>query len=211
MKTRIFISALVSVVTIGAVAFASACSSPENLSSPKVGEAAPGFTAVDSNGNEINLADYAGKYVVLEWSNFGCPFVKKHYDSGNMQDLQTRWTAEEVVWLSVVSSAPGKQGHYPPEEMNAEFTSRNASPSAIIMDEDGSVGQAYGARTTPHMFVIDPQGTLIYMGAIDDKPTTDQEDVEGAVNYVSAALEASMAGNFVEVTVTKPYGCNVKY
>ena len=178
---------------------------------PDVGKPAPGFTLPDSDGKQHALADYRGSYVVLEWTNHECPFVRKHYNSGNMQKLQKEATAEGVVWLSVISSAPGTQGHVSPAEANELTRERDAAPSAVLMDPEGTVGKAYGARTTPHMYIIDPQGTLIYMGGIDDKPSTRLSDVETATNYVRVALAEVKDGKPVSDAVTRPYGCSVKY
>lgn len=177
----------------------------------KVGNPAPDFTAKDSNGKVQKLSDYRGKYVVLEWHNRMCPYVHKHYASGNMQKLQKEWTAKGVVWFTVISSAPGKQGYMTAEEENAYVKKMNASPTAVLLDPSGEVGRLYDAKTTPHMFVINPQGILIYDGAIDNKPTTDLADVPTATNYVSQALEEAMAGKQVTTPVTRPYGCSVKY
>ncbi|MCB0220429.1 MAG: thioredoxin family protein [Chrysiogenetes bacterium] len=177
----------------------------------KPGEPAPAFTLQSSTGQEISLADYLGKYVVLEWLNHGCPYVKKHYKSGNMQKLQKRYTEKGVVWLSVISSAPGKQGHGSPEETEAQRKARGSNASAVLIDESGAVGKKYGAKATPHMYVITPEGTLAYVGAIDDRPTTDLADVDGAKNYVADALDALLAGKPVATSATKAYGCSVKY
>jgi peroxiredoxin len=176
-----------------------------------VGESAPSFTATDSNGKPESLADFKGKWVVLEWTNNECPFVKKHYGSGNMQKLQKLFTGKGVTWLSVVSSAPGQQGFVDGAKANALTRERGAAPSAVLLDPQGTLGRLYGAKTTPHMYVIDPQGKLVYNGAIDDKPSTDPSDVSGAKNYVSAALEQAMAGKAVAVASSAPYGCAVKY
>lgn len=178
---------------------------------PQIGKKAPSFSLTDIDGNTRSLEEFKGKHVVLEWTNPGCPFVKKHYDSGNMQALQKEWTGKEVIWLSVCSSAEGKQGHMTPAEWREWAEKEKASPTAVLLDPDGKVGKRYEAKTTPHMFVIDPKGTLIYMGAIDDKPSYDPADVKGAANHVSLALEASLAGKPVEVSSTRPYGCSVKY
>ncbi len=175
------------------------------------GDAAPEFTLTDTAGKEVSLADYQGKIVVLEWLNYGCPFVKKHYDSGNLPSLQKRYTAKDVVWLSINSSAEGKQGYMPGQELAEASEKRGNKATAILLDTDGKVGKAYGARTTPHMYVIGKDGRLAYMGALDDKPTTDQSDLGEATNYVAAAVDALMAGGGVEVTKVKPYGCGVKY
>jgi hypothetical protein len=177
----------------------------------KPGEQAPDFKGVDSNGKVQTLAQYRGKYVVLEWANKGCPFEQKHYKSGNMERLQREWTAKGVVWLSVISSAPGQDGYVTPPEENEYLRTMKAAPSAAILDPSGMIGRLYSAKTTPDMFVIDPQGRLVYEGAIDDQPTPDPASLNGAKNYVSAALEASMAGRPVEVAVTRSYGCSVKY
>jgi len=177
----------------------------------RVGEKAPGFTATDSNGVQRDLSGYAGKYVVLEWHNNGCPYVRKQYDSGNMQKLQKEWTARGVVWLTVISSAPGKQGYVTAGEENAYVKKMNAAPTAALLDPAGRLGHLYDAKTSPHMFIIGPSGTLIYNGAIDDQPTTDPASVAGAKNYVSQALAEAMAGKPVSVPTSPPYGCSVKY
>lgn len=177
----------------------------------KAGEQAPDFTATDSNGKTHQLSDYRGRYVVLEWTNSGCPFTIKHYATGNMQKLQKEWTGKGVIWLTVLSSAPGKQGYKTPEQENAYLKQENASPTAVLMDPTGNLGHLYGAKTTPNMFVIDPKGKIIYAGAIDDKPTTDKSDVPLAKNYVNAALTEAMAGKAVSTPNTVPYGCSVKY
>jgi len=177
----------------------------------RVGEKAPDFTATDSNGAQHTLLQYAGKYVVLEWHNNGCPYVRKQYNSGNMQKLQKEWTARGVIWLTVISSAPGMQGYVTASEENAYIKQMNAAPTAALLDPAGKLGHLYDAKTSPHMFVIDPSGKLIYDGAIDDKPTPDLADVPGARNYVTEALTAAMAGKPVSVQTSRPYGCSVKY
>ena len=177
----------------------------------RIGEPAPDFTAVDSNGKSQRLSDYKGKYVVLEWHNQGCPYTKKHYESGNMQRLQKEWTAKGVVWFTVISSAPGTQGYVTPSQENDYVKQVNAVPTAVLMDPGGTLGHLYAAKTTPHMYIIDPKGNLIYNGAIDDKATTDTSDIAGASNYVSQALEQAMAGKPVANAATRPYGCSVKY
>ena len=178
---------------------------------PKIGAPAPDFTATDLQGKTQHLSDFKGKYVVLEWHNQGCPFVKKHYDSGNMQKLQKDLTAQGVVWLTVISSAPGKQGFVTPQEETKYLTEKQAAPSDVLLDPDGALGHLYGAKTTPHMFVIDERGVLVYAGAIDDKPSTDSADINGATNYVRAAYQEAKSGKPVSVTATAPYGCSVKY
>jgi len=177
----------------------------------RVGEAAPEFTATDTNGKLHKLSDYKGKFVVLEWSNRGCPYTQKQYNSGNMQKLQKEWTARGVIWLTVISSAPGKQGYITGPEENAYVKQVNAAPTAVLLDPTGALGHLYDAKTTPDIFIINPQGTLIYSGAIDDTPTTDVADVSKAKNYVSAALDEATAGKPVAVPTSRPYGCSVKY
>jgi thioredoxin-related protein len=176
-----------------------------------VGEAAPSFTATDSYGHQHSLVQYKGKYVILEWHNQGCPYTRKHYDSGNMQKLQKLWTSKGVIWFTVISSAPGEQGYVTAAQENAYVKRMGAAPTAVLLDPNGDLGHLYSAKTTPHMFVINPQGQLIYDGAIDDTPTPEQSDIAGATNYVTAALEESMAGKPVAVTASRPYGCSVKY
>jgi len=178
---------------------------------PAVGRPAPAFSAKDTRGTTRSLAEFRGKRVVLEWHNQGCPFVAKHYDSGNMQKLQRQLTADGAVWLTVISSAPGKQGHVTAAAADEYVAEKKAAPTAVLLDEDGSVGKAYGAKTTPHMFLIDEKGVLVYAGAIDDKPTVDRADVDGAKNYVLAAYEDVKAGKPVGLASTAPYGCSVKY
>jgi hypothetical protein len=177
----------------------------------KIGEAAPDFTATTSVGKTVRLSDYHGKYVVLEWHNNGCPYVGKHYNSGNMQKLQREWTGRGVIWLMVESSAPGKQGYVTAGDENAYLEKMKAAPTAALLDPLGEIGHLYEAKTSPQMVVINPAGILIYSGAIDDKPTTDLGDVATATNYVSQTLEESMAGKKVETPTTRPYGCSVKY
>ena len=177
----------------------------------EVGEPAPSFTLKAADGDKHSLSDFEGQYVVLEWLNFGCPFVGKHYGSGNMQRLQDTYTDEGVVWLSIVSSAPGKQGYYPPDEMVEQKKKHDGDMTAILMDPDGEVGKTYGATVTPHMYVVSPKGELLYRGGIDDKPTTDEADIEGATNYVRMALDAAMNGEEVRPKRAEPYGCTIKY
>jgi hypothetical protein len=176
-----------------------------------VGAPAPAFTGVDTKGRTHKLADFRGRWLVLEWHNNGCPYVKKHYGSGNMQALQREWTGKGVVWLSVISSAPGMQGFVTAAEADAYAAQSKAVPTAILLDPRGDIGHLYEARTTPQMFVVNPQGVLIYNGAIDDKPSTYQADIATATNYVSAALTQAMAGKAVTTPATRPYGCSVKY
>ena len=172
---------------------------------------APDFTLIDTQGTEHSLSDYAGEWVVLEWLNYDCPFVRKLYNSGNMQRLQEHYTELGVVWLSIVSSAPGQQGHFPPDEMNARTARHEGKQTAVLLDPSGQVGRAYGARTTPHMFVINPSGEIVYNGAIDDRPSPDPASLEGATNYVVRALTEATGGQPVTTARTQPYGCSVKY
>jgi peroxiredoxin len=181
------------------------------VAAPEVGQPAPEFTLTDSNGQSHNLSDFKGKFVVLEWLNHGCPFVQKHYAGGNMQGLQKEYTGKNVVWLSIVSSAPGKQGHMSPEETNKAKEEKGAAPTAVLIDADGTVGKLYNAKVTPELFVINPEGTLIYAGAIDDKKSVDASDVAGAKNYIKQALDEALAGNPVSEPTTGAYGCPVKY
>lgn len=178
---------------------------------PRVGAPAPAFTATDSQGKTDILDQFRGKYVVLEWHNQGCPYTRKHYESGNMQALQKEWTAKGVAWFTVISSAPGTQGYVTPAEENAYIAKMHAAPTAVLMDSQGKLARLYGAKTTPQMFVIDPAGKLIYDGAIDNRPTPDPDDINGAQNYVSEALIQAMAGKSVTTPYTRPYGCSVKY
>ena len=175
------------------------------------GEAAPEFTLTDSKGTSHNLSDFRGKLVVLEWLNHECPFVKKHYSGGDMQKLQKEYIDKGVVWLSIISSAPGKQGHRTGPQADADTKDKNASPTAVLLDPAGTVGQKYGAKTTPEMFVIDQEGKVIYAGAIDSIKSTDSADIAKAENHVRQALDAALAGKPVPTAKTAPYGCSVKY
>jgi peroxiredoxin len=198
-------------IRILATAVASMAVASLALATPIVGKVAPQFTATDSNGKSQSLVDFKGKTVVLEWTNDGCPYVKKHYGSGNMQKLQKEVTAAGGVWLSIISSAPGKQGYVKGPDANQLTASRGAHPTAVLLDPVGAIGRAYEAQTTPHMFVVDPSGVLRYMGAIDDQPTTDVSTVATARNYVREAFTAVSSGGKVLETATDPYGCSVKY
>jgi peroxiredoxin len=177
----------------------------------RVGDPAPDFSGTDSNGQTHKLSGYRGKFVVLEWTNNGCPYTQKHYSSGNMQSLQKEWTGKGVVWLTILSSAPGAQGYMTAADENAYIAKVHADPTAAILDPTGAIGREYSARTTPHMFVIDPSGKLIYAGAIDDHATTDPDDIKSSKNYVTEALTEAMAGKPVATSSTRPYGCSVKY
>ena len=195
---------------IGAVdSFARAL--PAEAAAAKVGEAAPAFTSTSTAGTTVSLAEYKGKLVVLEWTNHDCPYVRKHYETGNMQALQREATGAGVVWLTIISSAPGTQGYVKPAQADELTTSRKAGPTAVLLDPKGEVGKMYGATNTPHMYLVDKTGLLVYAGAIDDKPTSRRGDVQGANNYVHAALQSVSAGQPVKTPVTRAYGCTVKY
>jgi len=176
-----------------------------------VGQAAPAFSITDSRGLPVSLADFKGKHVVLEWVNPGCPFVKKHYDSGNLPGTQKNATGKGVVWLAVSSTAKSASDYKAPAELEAWMKSKQAAHSATLMDDDGKLGRAYGARTTPHMYLIDPAGKLIYAGAIDSKPTANPADIKTAVNYVNQAVGEALAGKPVSQPTSTPYGCSIKY
>lgn len=180
-------------------------------SAASVGQPAPAFSATDTSGKAVSLVDLKGKYVVLEWVNPGCPFVQKHYNSANMQGTQNEATAKGAVWLAVNSTAANADDYKPPAELAGWMKQQNANATTTLMDADGKIGTAYGARTTPHMYVIDPKGTLIYAGAIDSKPTTNTADVKTATNYVKQALGEALAGKPVSTANTRAYGCSVKY
>lgn len=188
-----------------AALFSGAC-----LAAAVVGEPAPAFSVIDLSGKAVKLADYKGKTVVLEWNNFGCPFVQKHYRSGNMQALQKKYGAD-VVWLAVNSTAKSSSDYEEPAKIRQQLEQFGAAPARYLMDEPGAVGTAYGAKVTPHMYVIDPTGKVVYNGAIDDKRSTNPDDVKTSKNYVAAALEELKAGKPVSVASTTPYGCTVKY
>ncbi len=177
----------------------------------EVGKPAPNFSLQDTHGKRVSLADYKGKFVVLEWYQPDCPFVGKQYKSGNMQKLQKQYTAKGVVWLSIDSSAPGEEGNYPAEQLNEISAKDGAGRTALLLDPDGKVGRLYGAKTTPDMFIINPKGVLVYEGAIDNKRSTDLSDVSSATNFVKVALDEAQSGRPVSTTTTRPYGCSVKY
>jgi peroxiredoxin len=178
---------------------------------PVPGAPAPVFSLPDIDGKTVSLNDYAGKIVVLEWTNNGCPFVGKHYDSGNMQALQRKSAAAGIVWLTIASSAPGEEGYVTPAEAKADLARWRAAPTDFLLDPEGNVGHLYEARATPNMVVIDRNGRVAYMGAIDDTPSTRLADVKTAKNYVAAALDEIAAGRPVSVAVTRAYGCSIKY
>ena len=178
---------------------------------PQVGQPAPAFAGTDSDGMAHSLADYGGRVVILEWTNHDCPYVEKHYGTGNMQALQAEAAEADHIWLSVISSAPGRQGYVEPAEANELTESRDARPTAVLIDPEGRIGRQYDARTTPHMYVVDRDGVLVYMGGIDDRATARWSDVDGATNYVRLALADLAAGRPVATPVTRAYGCSVKY
>ena len=178
---------------------------------PAIGQKAPDFVATDIQGKSHKLSDFSGKFVVLEWTNPGCPFVRKHYDSGNMPATQKSATSKGVVWLSINSTERGAPDYLQPAALERWMSERSAAASAVLMDEDGAIGQAYGARTTPHLFIIDPQGVLIYAGGIDSIASARPEDIKSATNYVNQALSEAFGGKPVSAAVTRPYGCSVKY
>ena len=177
----------------------------------RIGAPAPAFTLTDADGRTLSLADFKGKAVVLEWTNHECPYVGKHYRGNNMQALQKKWTGQGIVWLSVISSAPGQPGHVSPQQANKLTADRGAAPTAVLFDPTGKVGRAYGARTTPHMYVINGEGALVYMGGIDDKPTARLDDLKNARNFVDEALSEISQGKPVSVTASRAYGCSIKY
>ena len=177
----------------------------------QIGQPAPDFSLTDCSGKKVSLSDYKGKVVVLEWVNHNCPFVAKHYGSGNMQKLQADATAKGVTWLSICSSAPGKPGHADAAGALKKCTETQSAATAYLLDETGEVGKTYGAKVTPDMYVIDAKGVLVYHGAIDDKKSTNPGDIAGAKNYVAAALDEVLAGKPVSTAKTDPYGCSVKY
>jgi peroxiredoxin len=178
---------------------------------PEVGAPAPAFTGTTATGDALSLDQYRGKTVILEWTNHECPYVRKHYGAENMQALQKQTTADGIVWLSVISSAPGSQGYLEGPEALQIAADKGAAPTAIVLDPKGEIGKMYDARTTPHMYIVDPDGRLVYKGGIDDKPTTRQADIETATNYVKLALSELAAGKPVSNPSTRPYGCSVKY
>jgi peroxiredoxin len=200
----IFGAGAAAVLTAAALVVSSASAAPP-------GKAAPAFTEVNTSGDQISLADFKGKTVILEWTNDGCPFVKKHYNSQNMQDTQAAATADGVIWLSVISSKPGSQGHASAAQADKLTADRGAKPTHVLLDPDGSMGRAYGAKTTPHMYIITPGGDIAYNGAIDSIQSNKIEDIAKATNYVNAALANLEAGKAPDPALTVPYGCDVKY
>ena len=201
MKMRILLATIASL--IGTAVFAA--------DPPPVGSAAPDFSLTDAKGKPHSLSQYKGKYIVLEWFNPECPFVKKHYGSSNMQNLQKEFTGKGVVWLTIDSNAPGTQGSLTAEEAQKIATSWKTHETALLLDPEGSAGRSYGAKNTPNMVIINPDGKIIYRGAIDSKATPNPSDIPSSTNYVKAALDQSLAGKSVSTPETKPYGCSVKY
>jgi peroxiredoxin len=185
--------------------------SPAYAAGAAPGAPAPSFVGTTSSGGPLALDSLRGKTVVLEWTNDGCPFVQKHYGAGNMQKMQAAVRDAGGVWITVISSAPGRQGHVSAQGADDLSRSRGAAPAHVVLDESGEIGRAFGAKTTPHMFVIDPEGVVRYAGAIDDQPSADPKSLDGATNYVLAAFESVVAGEPVETAQTKPYGCSIKY
>jgi peroxiredoxin len=182
------------------------------FAAPEIGGPAPDFELTDTTGTSHSLSDFAGKKVILEWTNHDCPFVVKHYGSGNMQGQQRTATNDhDAVWLTIISSKPGAQGHVSPERADELTANRDAAPTAVLLDESGDVGRAYSAKVTPHMYIIDEEGTLVYMGGIDSNPSADPADIADATQYVMAALDDLAADRAVAEPVTRPYGCTIKY
>jgi len=206
MKPSLQTWSLFGALTLGLAGTAPACAA-----GAVVGQPAPAFQLTDTGGKAVSLADFKGKHVVLEWVNPGCPFVQKHYDSGNMPATQKGARAKDVVWLSVSSTARDAGDYKAPAELAGWLQKKGATANATLMDDDGKVGRSYGARTTPHMYVIDPQGKLVYAGAIDSKPSTDVADIKTATNYVNQALGETLAGKPVSKANTQAYGCSIKY
>jgi peroxiredoxin len=201
MKTKLILTIVASLVTTGLYAF----------DPPPVGSAAPDFSLTDAKGKAHSLSQYKGRYVVLEWFNPECPFVKKHYGSGNMQKLQEEYTNKGVTWLTIDSSAPGTEGSLSADAANKVMTGWKTQQTALLLDPEGKAGRAYGAKNTPNMVVINPEGKIVYEGAIDSKATPNPADIPNSTNYVKAALDESLEGKPVTTSTTKPYGCSVKY
>ena len=201
MKTKSIFTILASLATTTLLA----------LDSPPVGSAAPDFSLADAKGKTHSLSQYKGKYIVLEWFNPECPFVKKHYGSGNMQKLQEEYTGKGVVWLTIDSNAPGSEGNMTPEQAEKVTAAWKTHQTALLLDPEGKAGRAYGAKNTPNMVVISPEGKIAYEGAIDSKATPNPSDIPSSTNYVKVALDESLAGKPVTTANTKPYGCSVKY
>lgn len=198
-------------IKIIAALFILSAAAPQARADITIGQPAPDFTLTDTHGQTHSLSGYLGKTVVLEWTNHECPYVRKHYDGGNMQALQKEETEKGIVWLTIVSSAPGEQGHTTPEDANKVIESQKSAETARLLDASGDTGRLYGAKTTPHMFIINPEGMAVYAGAIDDRPSSRMDTLEGAHNHVRTALAEMAEGKPVSTPQTKPYGCSVKY
>jgi hypothetical protein len=178
---------------------------------PSVGQPAPDFTLKDTSGRTVRLSDYRGKHVVLEWTNPGCPYVRKHYDSGNMPAVQKDAVDKGVVWLAINSTEKGSYDYREPARLVAWQQEHKSKPTALLMDEEGTAGKAYGARTTPHLYIVDPKGALVYAGGIDSVASSNPEDIKKAVNYVRQGLDEALAGKPISASTTRPYGCSIKY
>jgi peroxiredoxin len=193
-------------IALGLLALAAAAQA-----APSVGQPAPDFTLQDASGKTVKLSDYRGKHVVLEWTNPGCPYVRKHYDSGNMPATQKEAVDKGVVWLSINSTEKSSDDYREPARLVAWQNERKSRPTALLMDEEGTAGKAYGARTTPHMYIVDPKGALVYAGGIDSIPSSNPDDIRKAVNYVRQGLNEALAGKPITASTTRPYGCSIKY
>lgn len=207
LTRRLTLASALCATAFGAMTFGTTAATAQ----PATGEAAPAFTGTTATGEAVSLSDFEGQTVILEWTNHGCPYVQKHYDGQNMQALQADAAEDGIAWIQIISSAPGKQGHVSAEEALALNDSRGASPAHVVLDPSGEIGRAYDARTTPHMYIIDESGSLRYAGAIDDQPSARASSLDGAHNYVTAALDAMQAGAEIDPARTVAYGCNVKY
>lgn len=197
--------------TLVTVTAAALCLATASQAAPSVGQQAPDFTLTDTSGKTVHLSDFKGKLVVLEWFNPGCPYVRKHYNSANMQGTQKETGAKGVVWLAINSTEKTSYDYLAPSQLASWVTEQKAAPTQTLMDEEGTVGKAYGARTTPHMYIIGPQGTLIYAGGIDSIPSSRPDDVKTAVNYVKQGVREALAGQPISNATTRPYGCSIKY
>ncbi len=204
-------SALIAAAVLAAGVFGASTFFGGTAAAIETGQRAPAFSVRDASGATRTLSEFSGRTVVLEWTNHGCPYVRKHYDAGNMQTLQRQAAEDGVVWLQIISSRPNAQGYLDAAGARARVATDNAAPAATLLDPDGVMGRAYDARVTPHMYIINPQGVIVYQGAIDDRPSARPASLEGATNYVSAALADLAAGRAVQTTDTTPYGCTVKY
>ncbi len=198
-------------VLLACMALLSGLASAPLLATPSVGQPAPDFKLSDTQGKAVRLSDFRGSHVVLEWVNPGCPYVRKHYNSANMQGTQKDATAQGVVWLAINSTENASGDYLAPEQMDRWMQTQKASATRTLMDEDGAVGKAYGARTTPHMYIVDPKGQLIYAGGIDSVPSSRIEDIKTAVNYVRQGVREALAGRPLAAASTRPYGCSIKY